>query len=92
VEALLAAEILRKEGDARQRGLASSLIADVLIGRGESDKALCILQEEVLPIFDELGDVQSKAVAMMKISSISAAREGYGKGLRKNAGRSIAAD
>jgi len=45
-------------------------IADILQQRGETDEALRILREEVLPVFERLGDVRARAVTMSRIALI----------------------
>jgi hypothetical protein len=50
-------------------------IADILQQRGESDEALRIWQEEELPVYELLGDVQSKTITMKKIADLLQARE-----------------
>jgi tetratricopeptide (TPR) repeat protein len=49
-------------------------IADILQARGELDEALRLLRDEVLAIFERLGDVRSKAVTMGQIADILQAR------------------
>ena len=39
-------------------------IADILQARGETDEALRIRQEEELPVYERLGDVRSRSVAL----------------------------
>ena len=45
-------------------------IAAVLQARGQLDEALRIYQEEVLPVYERLGDVRAKAVTMGQIADI----------------------
>ena len=46
----------------------------ILEARGNLDGALRIRREEQLPVYEKLGDVRSKAVAMAKIAGIELAR------------------
>lgn len=43
-------------------------IADILQSRGDIDEALRILREELVPIFEQLGDVRERAIVMGKIA------------------------
>ena len=57
-------------------------IADILQARGQLDEALRILQQEVQPAFERLGDVRSKAVTMGQIADILQARGQLEEALR----------
>ena len=54
--------------------LARSRIASLFVLRGQQDDALRILEEEALPVFEQLGDVREAAVAKGKIADILQAR------------------
>jgi tetratricopeptide (TPR) repeat protein len=45
-------------------------IADIYYYRGELDEALRIRRDEELPVYQKLGDIRSRAVAMGKIADI----------------------
>ena len=49
-------------------------IADVMQARGQLDEALRIHQEELLPVYERLGDVHAKAITMGRIADILQAR------------------
>jgi hypothetical protein len=55
-------------------------IADILQSRGDLDEALRIRREEELPVYERLGDVRSRAVALQKIASTLLAAGGLEKG------------
>ncbi len=57
-------------------------IADILYRRGELDEALRIRREEMLPVYDKLGDVRARAVTMGKIADILESRGELNKALR----------
>ena len=57
-------------------------IADILQERGQTDEALRIRREEELPIYERLGDVRGKAVAMAKIADILVLRGQTDEALR----------
>jgi len=61
------------ENDDR-RGVANAQgkIADILQARGELDEALRIREEEELPVYERLGDVREKSVALFKIGTTDA--------------------
>jgi tetratricopeptide (TPR) repeat protein len=60
--------------DDRGVALASGQIADILQMRGELDLALKIRREDVLPVYERLGHVRSRAVTVGKIADILQAR------------------
>src|SRR5512132_219513 len=45
-------------------------VADILQARGELDEALRIRREEQLPVYERLGDVRARAVALGKIADV----------------------
>ena len=55
-------------GAEREAALASALIADIAQVRGDLDRALLIRRQEVLPIFERLGDVRNIATTKGKIA------------------------
>ncbi|MBK9368990.1 MAG: tetratricopeptide repeat protein [Deltaproteobacteria bacterium] len=57
-------------------------IADVHQARGQLDEALRIRREEVLPVYERLGDVREKAVTMGKIADVLQARGQLDEALR----------
>jgi hypothetical protein len=60
-------EALRiRQGDVRSRAVTLGKVADILEARGELDEALRI-RREVLPVFERLGDVRSRAVTELTI-------------------------
>jgi hypothetical protein len=54
----------------RSKAITMGQIAEVLQARGQLDEALRIYQEEVLPVYERLGDVRAKAVTMGQIADI----------------------
>ncbi len=69
-------------GEASARAVAQGLIADILAARGDLDEALRIHREEVIPVFEKLGEVRKRAVTMGKIADILAARGDLAEALR----------
>ncbi|MEZ5356265.1 MAG: hypothetical protein R2762_26825 [Bryobacteraceae bacterium] len=59
----------REDGE-RGRALASGVIADIRMARGDLDEALRIRLEDELPVYEKLGDVRSRAVTLGKIADI----------------------
>jgi tetratricopeptide (TPR) repeat protein len=59
-----------------------SNFCNLLIRKGSVEKALEILHNEVLPVFEKLGDVRSRAVTMGKIADILQARGQLDEALR----------
>ena len=55
-------------------------IADILQARGDLDEALRIRREEQLPVYERLGDVRARAVALQKIASALLDTGGLEKG------------
>jgi CHAT domain-containing protein/tetratricopeptide (TPR) repeat protein len=74
-------DILPKDKD-WERAVAAGGIADILQARGELDEALRIREQELLPVFERLGDVRSKAVTQGKIADILQARGELDEALR----------
>ena len=96
-DALALAEMLKDQGDldraldaAREalagkpweRAAAGFLIARIFEVRGDLDEALRVLQTDVLPVFEKLGDIRSRAVTMGKIADIFQARGQFDEALR----------
>ena len=55
-------------------------IADILQSRGDLDEALRIRRDEELPVYERLGDVCERSVALQKIASALLAADGIEKG------------
>ena len=68
----------------RSRALTLGKIADILHDRGELEEALRILIEELLPVFEELGDVHSRAATLGKIAQIHLVRGELDQALELN--------
>ncbi len=68
--------------DRRQTAIAQGRIANMLEARGELDEALRIRTEEVLPVYERLGDVHSLAVTQGQIADILQARGELDEALR----------
>ena len=81
-EAHFRALAARFAGDAPRHARASFELARVIERRGEFDEALRLLEGEVLPAFERLGDVRSKAVTMGEIADILEARGDLDEALR----------
>jgi tetratricopeptide (TPR) repeat protein len=62
--------------------LARRQIADVLEARGDVDEALRIYREEVLPVFERLGDERERAMTLGQIADVLEARGDLGEALR----------
>jgi tetratricopeptide (TPR) repeat protein len=54
----------------KESAVTMGAFADILQARGQLDAALEIREKEELPVYEELGDVQAKAVTMGKIADI----------------------
>src|SRR5690606_10908112 len=65
-----AVALAKQGGDEQQVALARALVADIVRRRGEVERALEVLQTEVLPTFERLGDIRSQAVALGYIADI----------------------
>lgn len=50
--------------------MAQGMIADILFQQGEFDEALRIRKDEVIPVYEKMGDVWATAVAKGKIADI----------------------
>ncbi|WP_245678597.1 hypothetical protein [Chondromyces crocatus] len=72
----------RARGDDKEVAIARSCRADILEARGELKEALRILQEEMLPLFEKLDDMRSRAVTKGKIADILEARGELEEALR----------
>lgn len=57
-------------GNIRRCAVKSCTIADVLRDRGAFDEALRILEEEVLPVLKEIGDVRTRARAWGTLAEV----------------------
>ncbi|WP_353572778.1 tetratricopeptide repeat protein, partial [Candidatus Albibeggiatoa sp. nov. BB20] len=57
-------------GDVKQIAVTQGVIADILQARGQLDEALRILNDELLPAFERLGDVRSYLVAQTNMAII----------------------
>ena len=57
-------------GFERWMGEAFSMLANILEARGELDEALRIRRDEVLPVFEQIGDVSSCAGTLGQIANI----------------------
>ena len=66
----------------KERALAMGRIANILQVRGELDGALRILREEVMPVFERLGDVRGRAITIGRIADILQARGELDEALR----------
>ncbi len=54
----------------RSRAVTMGQIADIMVSRGDLDGALRIRQEEQLPVYEKIGDIDSKAHTLWSISRI----------------------
>jgi len=50
-------------------------LAEILLVQGQLEEALRIRREEQLPVYERLGDVRGRAVALYKIASVSLGRD-----------------
>jgi tetratricopeptide (TPR) repeat protein len=57
-------------GFERWKGEAFSMLANILEARGELDEALRIRRDEVLPVFEQIGDLSSCAGTLGQIANI----------------------
>jgi tetratricopeptide (TPR) repeat protein len=62
--------------------VAHGAIADILASRGDLDATLRILREELLPVYERLGDVRERALTVGKIADILARRGDLDAALR----------
>ena len=63
-------------------GLTQGRVADILTMRGQLDEALCIYQQEQLPVYEQLGDLRSRAMVQSKIADILTRRGQRDEALR----------
>ena len=80
--ALQAADLFAACGDAAHAAKATAEEADILRLTGSLDKALAVLTHNVLPVYERLDDVHSRAVTMGKIADIFQARGQLDEALR----------
>ena len=75
-EAQKAENLYRAQGEPQRRMLALSLgiIAEIYEARGQLDETLRIRREELLPVFEKLGDIRELAVTQRKIADVYQAR------------------
>jgi 3',5'-cyclic AMP phosphodiesterase CpdA/tetratricopeptide (TPR) repeat protein len=64
------ARLDQARGAERDAALARGQIADILHIRGDLDEALHILRDELLPVFERLGDDRSHAVTWSRIAGL----------------------
>ncbi|HNN95447.1 MAG TPA: tetratricopeptide repeat protein, partial [Pseudomonadota bacterium] len=76
------ADLVKASGADAAQASAQGQIADIYQARGQLDDALRILREEVLLVFDKLGDIRERAVTMGKIADIYHARGKLDEALR----------
>jgi tetratricopeptide (TPR) repeat protein len=65
-----AAELAKAAGKEVSVAVAVSRIAEIFQRRGETGEALRMLQEDVLPVFERLGDIRLRAAALDTIAQI----------------------
>ena len=70
------------EAQQRERANLQYNYSNWLIRTGAPNQAMTLLAQEVLPVYDKLGDVRSKAVTMGKIADIYYARGALDEALR----------
>lgn len=56
-------------------------IADTLQARGDLDEALRIRREEVLPVYERLGDLHRKSAALWQVAQVLLADENFEEAL-----------
>jgi tetratricopeptide (TPR) repeat protein len=80
----LVSEALEKcpSDDTGERSFLLSKFSHLLVQFGQLDKALRILRDELLPVFERLGDVRSRAVTLGKVANILRARGQLDEALR----------
>ena len=81
-DARAAARAFQMSNHEQMAAQAQSQLAHVLRFRGKADEALHILQDELLPTFERLGDVRSKAITMGQIADILQSRGQMDEALR----------
>jgi tetratricopeptide (TPR) repeat protein len=67
---------------AEKRAFLGYYYADLLRQRGELEEALHILQDELVPVYERLGDVRSRAVTLGQVADILQARGQLDEALR----------
>lgn len=72
----------RSRGAMGEAARADGKIADILKRRGDLDEALRIHRESVVPVFEALGDVRSRAITLGKIANILVQRGELDEALR----------
>ena len=77
-----AAETVARLDDPRRRAITYGRIADILHERGQLDKALRILTEEQLPVFEKFGDIRQMAITQASIADILQTRGQLDEALR----------
>jgi tetratricopeptide (TPR) repeat protein len=69
-------------GAKRETAIAAGLIAEILTARGDLDEALRTWREDVLPVFESLGEARARAVTLGKIADILVTRGDLDEALR----------
>lgn len=82
VAASRAAALFGANGDESHAAQANSVLAEVRWRQGQPDQALRDLIEQVLPVFERLGDIRQKAITLGKIADILRARGQLDEALR----------
>ncbi|MFI6079118.1 tetratricopeptide repeat protein [Actinoplanes sp. NPDC051343] len=77
-----ARQLFASAGAEQEAASCQKAIADIYCKRGDYDRALRILNEEVLPVYDRLGDVRSAASAWGDIADICVYRGDYDEALQ----------
>ena len=77
-----ALETVARLDDPRRRAITYGRIADILQERGQLDKALRILTEEQLPVFERLGDARQQAITQARIADVLQVRGQLDEALR----------
>ena len=62
--------LAQNAGHLREAAIAKGQLAEILCKKGQPDEAICILTEEVLPVYTKLGDSRSIAVTHSGIADI----------------------
>jgi hypothetical protein len=60
--------------DVRERSVLWHGLAELLFARGEPDEALRIRRDELLPVFERLGEVRERAVTLGQVADILSRR------------------
>ena len=77
-----AAALFGANGDESHAAQANSVLAEVRWRQGQPDQALRDLIEQVLPVFERLGDIRQKAITLGRIADILRARGQLDEALR----------